>query len=137
MSGIFTAYLQVSDLERSLSFYRDGLGLEAEWNDGTLAVLRSPGTATHTLVLREVGDGAERRLGEVGVTRLAWQMTNPADLDDAEERLSQHAVRYQRLRESDADRIVMRDPDGLSVILFHAGEPTSTGKPPASLYWYH
>ena len=137
MSGIFTAYLQVSELERSLSFYRDGLGLEAEWNDGTLAVLRSPGTASHALVLREVGDGAERRLGEVGVTRLAWQMTNPADLDDAEERLSQHAVRYQRLREADADRIVMRDPDGLSVILFHAAGPTPTGKPPTSLYWYH
>src|SRR5215468_5058367 len=68
MSGIFTAYLQVSDLERSLSFYRDGLGLGADWNDGTLAVLRSPGTAAHTLVLREVGDGAGRRLGEVGVT---------------------------------------------------------------------
>jgi hypothetical protein len=31
----------------------------------------------------------------------------------------------------------MRDPDGLSVILFHADEPTSTGKPPASLDWYH
>ena len=134
---IFSVYLQVGDLGRSLSFYRDGLGLEADWNDGTLAVLHSPGTATHTLVLREVGDGAERRLGEVGVTRLAWQMTSPADLDDAEERLSQHAVRYQRLRESDADRIVMRDPDGLSVILFHAAGPTPTGKPPTSLYWYH
>jgi len=137
MPGIFTAYLQVSDLERSLSFYRDGLGLEADWNDGTLAVLRSPGTPAHTLVLREVGDGAGRRLGEVGVTRLAWQMTHPADLDDAEQRLSQHAVPFQRLGEADADRIVMRDPDGLSVILFHAGEPTLTGKPPASLYWYH
>jgi len=137
MSGIFTAYLQVSDLERSLSFYRDGLGLEADWNDGTLAVLHSPGTAAHTLVLREVGDGAARSLGEVGVTRLAWEMTHSAELDDAEERLSQHAVRYQRLREADADRIVMRDPDGLSVILFHASQPTPTGKPPASLYWYH
>jgi len=137
MSGIFTAYLQVSDLERSLSFYRDGLGLEADWNDGALAVLRSPGTAAHTLVLREVGDGAERPLGEVGVTRLAWQMTHPAELDDAEARLSRHALRYQRLREADADRIVMRDPDGLTVILFHAIGPTPTGKPPASLYWYH
>jgi catechol-2,3-dioxygenase len=137
MSGIFTAYLQVGDLERSLSFYRDGLGLESDWNDGTLAVLRSPGTAAHTLVLREVGDGAERRLGEVGVTRLAWQMNHPAELDDAEGRLSQHAVGYQRFREADADRIVMRDPDGLTVILFHADEPAPTGKPPASLYWYH
>jgi catechol-2,3-dioxygenase len=136
MPGIFTAYLQVSDLERSLSFYRDGLGLEADWNDGTLAVLRSPGSAAHTLVLREVGNGAERRLGEVGVTRIAWEMTGPADLDGAEERLSEHAVHYQRVRETDADRIFMRDPDGLTVILFHAGEPAPTGKPPASLYWY-
>jgi catechol-2,3-dioxygenase len=137
MSGIFTADLQVSDLERSLSFYRDGLGQEVDWNDDTLAVLRSPDSAAHTLVLREVGDGAGRRLGEVGVTRIAWQVTHPAELDDAEERLSRHAVRYQRFREADADRIVMRDPDGLTVILFHAGEPALTGKPPASLYWYH
>ena len=137
MPGIFTAYLQVSDLERSLSFYRDGLGLEVEWNDGTLAVLRSPGAAAHTLVMREVGGGTERRLGEVGVTRIAWEMTRPADLDDAEERLSQHAVRHQRIREADADRIVLRDPDGLTVILFRATGPTPTGKPPASLYWYH
>jgi catechol-2,3-dioxygenase len=137
MPGIFTAYLQVSDLERSLSFYRDGLGLEADWNDGTLAVLRSPGSAAHTLVLRGVGNGAERRLGEVGVTRIAWEMTHTADLDAAEERLSQHAVHYQRVRETDADRIFMRDPDGLTVILFHAGEQAPSGKPPASLYWYH
>jgi len=137
MPGIFTAYLQVKDLERSLSFYRDGLGLEVEWNDGTLAVLRSPGAAAHTLVLREVGDGAEPRLGGVGVTRIAWEMTQPAELDDAEERLSHHTVHYQRLRETDADRIILRDPDGLTVILFYAVGPTVTGKPPASLYWYH
>ena len=137
MPGIFTAYLQASDLERSLSFYRDGLGLEVEWNDGTLAVLSGPANSAHTLVIRDVGGGAKPGLGEVGVTRIAWQMTDPADLDDAEERLSRGAVQYQRFRETDADRIVMRDPDGLSVILFHAAEPTPTGKPPASLYWYH
>jgi hypothetical protein len=48
-------------------------------------------------------------------------MTHPADLDAAEERLSQHAVHYQR-PQTDADRIFRRDPDGLTVILFHAGE---------------
>ena len=136
MPGIFTVYLQVSDLERSLSFYRDGLGLEVDWNDGTLAVFRSPDNTAHTLAMRQVGDGAERGLGEVGVTRIGWQMTGPAELDDAEARLSGSAVSYQRHREADGDRIVMRDPDGLTVILFHA-EPSPAGKPPASLYWYH
>ena len=44
-SGLFGVYLQVGDLDRSLSFYRDVLALEVVWNDGTLAVLhghRSP-----------------------------------------------------------------------------------------------
>ena len=36
---IFSVYLQVGDLSRSLSFYRDGLGLEVAWNDDMLAVL--------------------------------------------------------------------------------------------------
>ena len=30
---IFSIYLQVGNLDRSLSFYRDGLGLEVAWND--------------------------------------------------------------------------------------------------------
>src|SRR5215831_13971819 len=64
MPGIFTVYLQVSDLERSLSFYRDGLGLEVEWNDGTLAVFRGPGSTAHTLTMRQVGDGAGRGWGD-------------------------------------------------------------------------
>ena len=36
---IFSVYLQVGDLGRSLSFYRDGLGLEVAWNDDMIAVL--------------------------------------------------------------------------------------------------
>ena len=40
-SGLFGVYLQASDLDRSLSFYRDMLALEVVWNDGALAVLHS------------------------------------------------------------------------------------------------
>ena len=39
---IFSVYLQVGDLGRSLSFYRDGRGLEVAWNDDMLAVLHGP-----------------------------------------------------------------------------------------------
>ena len=138
LTWIFTAYLQVSNLERSLSFYQDGLGMMVEWNDNELAILRNMGDATtHTLVLRQVGMRPRHALEEPGVTRIAWQVTDSADLDRAEERLAGQGVHYQRFHEADADRIVMHDPDGLSVILFQAAEPSLTGRPPASLYWYH
>jgi hypothetical protein len=64
-------------------------------------------------------------------------VTDPDDLDGAEERLAGHAVPYQRFHEIDAERIVTHDPDGLSIVLFQAAGPTLTGRPPASLYWYH
>ena len=37
LSGLFGVYLQVGDLDRSLSFYRDVLALEVVRNDGGLA----------------------------------------------------------------------------------------------------
>ena len=133
---IFSMYLQVSDLDRSLSFYRDGLGLEVAWNDDMLAVLHGPDESAATLVIREVGAGAKQGLGQVGVTRIGWQVTSSADLDRAEERLAGHGAQYQRDDEPDGGRIVTHDPDGLSVVLFLPGEPSLTGKPPPFIYWY-
>jgi catechol 2,3-dioxygenase len=136
LSMVFGAYLQVRDLERSLAFYRDGLGLKVTWNDDELAMLRGPDESAGTVVLRGVPATARPGPGEIGVTRIAWRVTDPADLDHAEERLSRYGVRYQRLREKDGDRISMRDPDGLSVILFHPPEPSLSEQPPGFAYWY-
>ena len=133
---IFSVYLQVGQLDRSLSFYRDGLGLEVAWNDDTLAVLRSTGETTSTLVLREVGGDIDHRLGQSGVTRIAWQVTSSADLDRAEDRLIRHGAQYQRVDESDGGRIVTHDPDGLSVVLFLPDESSLARKPPPFIYWY-
>jgi catechol 2,3-dioxygenase-like lactoylglutathione lyase family enzyme len=134
---ILSLYLQVAHLDRSLFFYRDGLGLEVTWNDNMLAVLRSPGENPGNLVLREVGGDAQQRLGQAGVTRIGWQVTSSADLDSAEERLIRYGAQYQRVDVADGGRIVTHDPDGLSVILFLAAEQSMAGKPPPFIYWYH
>ena len=134
---IFSMYLQVDDLDRSLSFYRDGLGLEVAWNDDMLAVLRGAGETEANLVLREIPGHARQGLGQAGVTRIGWQVTTPADLDRAEERLTRHGAQYQRVDGADGGRIVTHDPDGLSVILFLPGEASLAGKPPPFMYWYH
>ena len=133
---IFSVYLQVGDLGRSLSFYRDGLGLEVAWNDDTLAVLRGTDESAARLVLREVAAGAKQGLGQIGVARIGWQVTSSAELDKAEERLASYGAQYQRTDEPNGGRIVTHDPDGLSVVLFLPDEPSLTGKPPPYIYWY-
>lgn len=128
-------YLQVRDLARSLAFYRDGLGLEVDWQDDVLAVLRSPGDPGHSLVIREIGGDGQHHLGEAGVTRIGWQVSDRAELDSTEEMLSRRGVQYQRHQETGADRITARDPDGLTIVVFQAEEPANSKQPPASLYW--
>jgi catechol 2,3-dioxygenase-like lactoylglutathione lyase family enzyme len=136
MPRIYGAYLQVADLERSLSFYRDVLALKVEWNDGTLAVLHGPVESADTLVLREIGRNAPRRLYQIGVTRVFLRVSGPADLDRAEEWFTREEVSYQRHRDTSADSIGVRDPDGLQIVLLWINEDFYCEPPPAWLYWY-
>jgi len=133
---IFSMYLQVGSLDRSLSFYRDGLGLEVAWNDDVVAVLRGTGETAANLALREVRGETKPGLGQAGVTRIGWQMTSPAELDSAEERLKRHGGQYQRTDARGGGRIVTHDPDGLEVVLFLANEPSLADKPPPFIYWF-
>lgn len=87
-SGLFGVYLQASDLDRSLSFYRDVLALEVVWNDGALAVLHDHRAPADSLVIREIGKTVRPTMGEAGVTRLLWRARDPAELDSAEELLT-------------------------------------------------
>jgi catechol 2,3-dioxygenase-like lactoylglutathione lyase family enzyme len=134
---IFSVYMQVGELERSLSFYRDALGMEVAWSDDVLAVLRGPAESAATLVIREVSGGARPGLGEAMVARIGWQVASSADLDSAAERLAQHDVHYERLDETEGKRITTYDPDGLRVVLFLPSDPSLARKPPPFIYWYH
>ena len=88
LSGLFGVYLQVGDLDRSLSFYRDVLALEVVWNDGALAVLHSRRVPADSLVIREIGTAARHKTGEAGVTRVLWRAGDPAELDSTAPRNS-------------------------------------------------
>ena len=137
LSGIFGVYLQVGDLDRSLSFYRDVLALEVVWNDGALAVLHGHRVPADSLVIREIGNAARHKTGEAGVTRVLWRARGPAGLDSAEELLTRQQVPYRRHRDAELDGITMRDPDGFEIMLLWLGEKVPGTGPPAWLYWYY
>jgi catechol 2,3-dioxygenase-like lactoylglutathione lyase family enzyme len=134
--GIFGVYVQVCNLDRSLLFYQDVLALELDWSDGAMAVMHSLLNPASALVLREVGPGAQRDLGEPGVTRVLWRVADSAELDRAEEYLNSLEVPYQRHREDSSDGLALRDPDGVEFVLLSARDDAPTA-PPGWLAWYH
>ena len=137
LSGLYGVYLQVSELDRSLAFYRDMLALEVMWNDGALAVLHGGRDPAGSLVIREIREARRRTVSEAEVTRVLWRAGDPADLDSAEEHLTRQQVPYQRHRDADIDGITTHDPDGLEIVfLWLSGKVPATGPPPW-LYWYH
>ncbi len=74
--GLDCIRLPVDDLERGLSFYRDALGLEPVWRDGTSAglgmpgggelVLHTTGGSPETDILVRSADEAARRISQAG-----------------------------------------------------------------------
>jgi catechol-2,3-dioxygenase len=132
---IFGVHLQVRDLDRSVSFYQNALGLEVVWNDDKLAVLHGPEETGDTVVLREIGEGAAHHLGEAGVTRLFWRVADADALDRFEERLTLHSVPYYRHREGEIRGIGTHDPDGIDIVLLPPDQPPLAGTPPAVAYW--
>jgi catechol 2,3-dioxygenase-like lactoylglutathione lyase family enzyme len=136
MPRFYGAYLQVADLDRSLSFYRDVLALKVDWNDGTLAILHGPVESADTLILREIGQEAAHPLYQTGVTRVFLRVAGTAELDRAEEWFIREQVHYQRYHDTSADSIGVRDPDGLQIVLLWINEAVHAEPPPAWLYWY-
>lgn len=135
LPGIFGVYIQVSDLDRSLTFYRDVLALELDWSDRDIAVMHSSQEPADALVLRQVGEGARRDLGEPGVTRVLWRAANSADVDRAEEYLTGLEVPCRRHTEEHVDGLTLRDPDGVEFVLL-CSDQESSAEPPSWLYWY-
>ena len=77
-----SAVMFVQDLDRSVSFYTEVLGLEVADRSPTAALLASRGGSQ--LILRAMGSGAVHALGGVGVQYVVWTAADEADLERCE-----------------------------------------------------
>jgi catechol 2,3-dioxygenase-like lactoylglutathione lyase family enzyme len=117
LTGIYSVAVQVRDLDRSLAFYRDLLGLRLQQREGELAHLHGYGGTAPSLVLLEVGEHATRVSREPGLVRVAWRVDKQADLDVAEQLLKQKGLDCVRRREEGLAILETRDPDRTHVLL--------------------
>jgi hypothetical protein len=112
------AVLFVKDLNRSLDFYRQLLGLEVVDTSATAAMLSSP-AGTH-LVLRAAGPQAAHPLGGLGVQYIVWKLQSRADLDKCEQLLRQWSAFRETRSYAGITSVEGHDPDNLVVMLTYS-----------------
>ncbi|MGB1109114.1 MAG: VOC family protein [Gammaproteobacteria bacterium] len=114
--------LYVRDLQRSLSFYRDLLGLEAKGDTfNGRAVMLTSGRTHHELLLLQVGEAPGPMTGRrLGLYHIGWCVgDSDDDLREARDRLLEAGVTIEG--QSDhwiSHSLYLRDPDGNELELY-------------------
>jgi catechol 2,3-dioxygenase len=115
-------HLTVSNLERSLAFYRDVLGFKVTQRYGTSAVFLSAGGYHHHIGLNTwAGEGAAppppRR---TGLYHFAILYPNRRELASALRRLMDNGIALDGASDHGvSEALYLRDPDGNGVELYH------------------
>jgi len=114
-------HLTVSNLDRSLAFYRDILGFEVTAHYGSEAVFLSAGGYHHHIGLNTwPGHGAPRPpQGTTGLYHFAILLPDRAALAATVRRVLEHGVELEGASDHGvSEAIYLRDPDGNGVELY-------------------
>jgi catechol-2,3-dioxygenase len=108
------AVLFVSDLERSLNFYRDIFGFKVIAREGRMAFLRAEKSENHhDLGLLEMGAKAPRPpKGSTGLYHLAWELPGIKELAAAREALIEAKAFTGESDHGSTKSVYGADPDG-------------------------
>jgi len=111
ISRLNHAVLYVSDVERSVAFYRDVLGFRTKLELPGAAFLQAPAsTNDHDLGLFEVGQGQH---GRIGLYHLAWEVETLDDLEDHLHRLADAGALVGMSDHGTTKSLYAKDPDGI------------------------
>jgi len=114
-------HLTVSDLERSLAFYRDALGFEITARYGPDAVFLSAGGYHHHIGLNTwAGRGAPPPTeGSTGLYHFAILYPDRAALAEAVRRVLAHGIALEGGSDHGvSEAVYLRDPDGNGIELY-------------------
>ena len=120
------AVLRVRDLERSLAFYRDTLGLKEVARYGGRMVFLSCGENHHDLALQQIGKGAPApNPAAVGLYHLAFKVGDDLrDLIEMKAKLEEAGVQIVGTSDHTVSKsLYMLDPDGIEIELYIDEDP--------------
>ncbi len=128
--------LKVRNLERSLAFYRDALGMKEVARLRTTMVFFSFGNNHHDLALLQIGELATSPAqASVGLFHVAFKVGDSLDeLRECKKNLEQHGIPL--LGASDhavSQSLYIQDPDGIEIELYVDADPSVWRDNPAAL----
>jgi len=127
------AVMFVRNLDRSVTFYRDLLGLQVTDRSPTAALLINDDGSQ--LVLRSFGQNAPHALGSIGPQYLTWTIPTKDELDQLADTLRRHSAYRETRTDGEITVVEGRDPDDLTVMLVHTGPAMSPMRHiPARIY---
>lgn len=125
---IASSVIFVSDLARSVHFYRDVFACDVAIQDSDAALLLTPGG--FQLYLRALGASSQHSLGGVGVQYLMWATDSEDDLRELERALRRHSCYVDTHTFQGVSFAEGHDPDGIRVVVAH---PSPASLPRQSL----
>lgn len=111
-------HLEVHDLERSIDYYRDFVGLEVVESLGAFAFL-SFGTHHHDVALQQIAADAETPIGTLpGLYHVAFEVPSEDDLAAARRWLAERQRPFDLVDHGVSRALYTQDPDGHGVELY-------------------
>ena len=128
--------LKVRNLERSVQFYRDVLGMKEVARLRTTMVFFSFGNNHHDLALLQIGELATSpAANSVGLYHVAFKVGDRLDqLRELKKYLEQHKVPILGASDhSVSQSLYIQDPDGIEIELYVDADPSVWRDNPAAL----
>lgn len=114
---IASALIFVSDLERSVEFYRELFSCEMPIHERDAALLLTPGGFQIYLMAREAGE--EHPAGGIGHESLMWAVDTPEALEHFAQRLRDRGHYVDTHTSGGVQFVEGHDPDGIRVVIAH------------------
>ena len=128
--------LKVRNLERSLAFYRDILGMKEVARLRNTMVFFSFGSNHHDLALLQIGELASSPAADsIGLYHVAFKVGDTLDdLRELKKHLEQHKVPILGASDhSVSQSFYIQDPDGIEIELYVDADPSIWRDNPAAL----
>ena len=121
--------INVSDLDRSIAFYRQVLGFTLLSQEEQLAVVgASGGDRSQAIVLRALGSSPLGGAGHIGLRAFLLEAESADQMDRIAGELESRRLLVTRREHSEWTAVVGRDPEGVTVVVtWHPGGTTEDG----------